>query len=195
MGLAWWSTLGKGVLWIYLNGVWRLEVFEFWTLRWTSTCFRTTSLADIRSTRTCTCFLAAFRPHLVITNHHPRRILEIVRFVNSEPRIFFLGVNGTQWARSFFPLDLGSVWIDCFNDPVSWGDKLASLITRTPMASRNRNRPGFVKEDADEERSLWGQIRTESKRIDSLVVCSFPVLTSLLLTPPILFSVLISIST
>src|SRR5215469_9441782 len=38
------------------------------------------------------------------------------------------------------------------------------------MASRNRNRPGVVKEDADEERSLWNQIRSESKRIDSLVV-------------------------
>lgn len=37
------------------------------------------------------------------------------------------------------------------------------------MASRNRNRPGVVKEDADEERSLWNQIRSEAKRIDSLV--------------------------
>jgi hypothetical protein len=38
------------------------------------------------------------------------------------------------------------------------------------MAARNRNRPGLVKEDADEERSLWNQIRSESKRIDDLVV-------------------------
>jgi hypothetical protein len=38
------------------------------------------------------------------------------------------------------------------------------------MAARNRNRPGLVKEDADEERSLWNQIRSESKRIDALVV-------------------------
>jgi len=38
------------------------------------------------------------------------------------------------------------------------------------MAARNRNRPGLVKEDADEERSLWNQIRSESKRIDDLIV-------------------------
>jgi hypothetical protein len=37
------------------------------------------------------------------------------------------------------------------------------------MASRNRNRPN-IKEEADEERNLWHTIRSDSRRIDSVVV-------------------------
>lgn len=38
------------------------------------------------------------------------------------------------------------------------------------MASRNRNRPGLHKEDADEERALWHEVRSNGKRIDQQVV-------------------------
>lgn len=38
------------------------------------------------------------------------------------------------------------------------------------MASRNRNRPGLHKEDADEERALWHEVRGNGKRIDQQVV-------------------------
>ncbi|KAE9988352.1 hypothetical protein EG327_003381 [Venturia inaequalis] len=37
------------------------------------------------------------------------------------------------------------------------------------MASRNRNRPGLHKEDADEERALWHEVRSNGKRIDQQV--------------------------
>jgi SAGA-associated factor 29 len=39
------------------------------------------------------------------------------------------------------------------------------------MASRNRNRQAPVKDDADEERSLWNQLVTDAKRVDGLIVC------------------------
>ena len=38
------------------------------------------------------------------------------------------------------------------------------------MAARNRGRPAGGKDDADEERNIWNQLRTEGKRTDSLVV-------------------------
>lgn len=38
------------------------------------------------------------------------------------------------------------------------------------MSSRNRNRPGVVKEEADEERQLWSRVRESGSRIDQLVV-------------------------
>ncbi|KAF1986473.1 hypothetical protein K402DRAFT_393945 [Aulographum hederae CBS 113979] len=37
------------------------------------------------------------------------------------------------------------------------------------MASRNRSRPGQTKNDADEERNIWDQLRSEGKRVDNLV--------------------------
>lgn len=44
------------------------------------------------------------------------------------------------------------------------------------MAARNRNRPGVVKEEADEERALWQQVRGDGKRVDALVVSIRPML-------------------
>ena len=38
------------------------------------------------------------------------------------------------------------------------------------MASRNRNRPSLIKEDADEERNLWYSIRSDARRVDSIIV-------------------------
>jgi hypothetical protein len=38
------------------------------------------------------------------------------------------------------------------------------------MASRNRNRQAPVKDDADEERSIWNQLVVDAKRIDALIV-------------------------
>lgn len=38
------------------------------------------------------------------------------------------------------------------------------------MAARSRPRAGQIKEDFDEERSLWSQILEEAKRIDVLTV-------------------------
>jgi hypothetical protein len=38
------------------------------------------------------------------------------------------------------------------------------------MASRNRNRQAPVKDDADEERSIWNQLVADGRRIDFMVV-------------------------
>ena len=38
------------------------------------------------------------------------------------------------------------------------------------MAARSRPRAGQLKEEVDEERSLWNQIRAEARRIDQLMV-------------------------
>ena len=38
------------------------------------------------------------------------------------------------------------------------------------MAARSRPRAGQIKEELDEERSLWGQILEDAKRIDLLLV-------------------------
>jgi SAGA-associated factor 29 len=38
------------------------------------------------------------------------------------------------------------------------------------MAARSRPRAGQVKEEVDEERSIWNQLRSDAKRVDALVV-------------------------
>lgn len=38
------------------------------------------------------------------------------------------------------------------------------------MAARNRPRAGQIKNDADEEMSIWNQLRSDAKRVDVLVV-------------------------
>ncbi|KAF2140504.1 uncharacterized protein K452DRAFT_273086 [Aplosporella prunicola CBS 121167] len=37
------------------------------------------------------------------------------------------------------------------------------------MSSRSRQRPGQLKDDADEERSIWMQLRADAKKVDALV--------------------------
>jgi hypothetical protein len=39
------------------------------------------------------------------------------------------------------------------------------------MAARSRPRGGQLKDEFDEERSLWNQIRADARRIDQLMVC------------------------
>jgi hypothetical protein len=38
------------------------------------------------------------------------------------------------------------------------------------MAARSRPRGGQLKDEFDEERSLWNQIRADARRIDQLIV-------------------------
>lgn len=38
------------------------------------------------------------------------------------------------------------------------------------MSARNRPRAGQLKEEVDEERTLWTQIQADARKIDSLVV-------------------------
>lgn len=40
------------------------------------------------------------------------------------------------------------------------------------MAARNRPRAGQLKDEIDEERSLWNQIKADGRRFDQLMVCS-----------------------
>jgi hypothetical protein len=42
------------------------------------------------------------------------------------------------------------------------------------MAARSRPRGGQLKEEFDEERSLWNQIRSDARRIDQLMVRYIP---------------------
>lgn len=38
------------------------------------------------------------------------------------------------------------------------------------MTSRSRPRGAQLKDDADEERSIWNQLRADAKKVDALVV-------------------------
>jgi SAGA-associated factor 29 len=38
------------------------------------------------------------------------------------------------------------------------------------MAARSRPRAGQIKDDYDEERTIWSQIRDDAKRVDMLMV-------------------------
>lgn len=40
------------------------------------------------------------------------------------------------------------------------------------MTSRSRPRGAQLKDDADEERSIWNQLRADAKKVDQLVVSS-----------------------
>jgi hypothetical protein len=48
------------------------------------------------------------------------------------------------------------------------------------MAGRNRNRPALMKEEADEERQLWSEVKNSGNRIDQLVVCAVRLLQYLI---------------
>ncbi|KAF2014912.1 hypothetical protein BU24DRAFT_223776 [Aaosphaeria arxii CBS 175.79] len=46
------------------------------------------------------------------------------------------------------------------------------------MAARSRPRGGHMKEELDEERSIWSQIRDDAKRIDSLLTRDVEIVAS-----------------
>ena len=49
--------------------------------------------------------------------------------------------------------------------------------------SRSRGRPPLIKDDADEERNIWQQLKLDAKRLDGLVVCVGVMLSVLRLWP------------
>jgi hypothetical protein len=57
------------------------------------------------------------------------------------------------------------------------------------MAVRSRPRGGQIKDEFDEERSLWNQIRADARRIDQLIVS-----TSLILNISVLASIILLVS-
>lgn len=57
------------------------------------------------------------------------------------------------------------------------------------MAVRSRPRGGQIKDEFDEERSLWNQIRADARRIDQLIVS-----ISLILNISVLASIVVLVS-